>query len=218
MKRWKDKNGYTRQAIQHHPKSRYGSVHEHILVMEKYLGRALPAGTVVHHRNRIRSDNRIENLLLLRDETEHKALHQAMKTGNLLLVDAYEAWSKDLMEKLKNGVPFDQCFSPREVANTHKFPTEFLSKKQKLALSKILLKELKEERLRLAKENSVPAYIIFHDTTLEQMSILIPESPETLLLVKGVGKQKLDKYGERFLKIIKTFKSRRFTAIIKKSA
>lgn len=81
-----------------------------------------------------------------------------------------------------------------------------------------MLKELKEERLRVARENSVPAYIIFHDSTLEQMSILMPESAETLLLVRGVGKQKLEKYGERFLKFIKTFKSRLFATITSKTA
>lgn len=48
-----------------------GYIPEHRLVMEEYLGRSLNSKEEVHHLNKNRRDNRIENLILCKDRREH---------------------------------------------------------------------------------------------------------------------------------------------------
>ena len=70
----------------------------------------------------------------------------------------------------------------------------------------ILFQSLKALRLEIAKEKSVPAYVVFSDRTLEDMSIKKPKTKSDFLLVTGVGNKKLDEYYESFSELIKQFK------------
>ncbi len=65
-----------------------------------------------------------------------------------------------------------------------------------------LLSSLKALRLSLATEQKVPAFLIFSDSTLIDMCIKMPQTEEEFLEVSGVGKQKLERYGTKFLEII----------------
>lgn len=69
------KDGYIAIYCPKHPKcAKDGYVMEHILVMEAYIGRYLEQDEVVHHINKKRNDNRIENLKLMTFK-EHASLH-----------------------------------------------------------------------------------------------------------------------------------------------
>ena len=69
-----------------------------------------------------------------------------------------------------------------------------------------LFQELRELRKQIAGEENVPPFIIFSDAVLKEMASLLPETKEALLAVKGVGSQKEEKYGSRFLTVIAAYK------------
>jgi ATP-dependent DNA helicase RecQ len=61
---------------------------------------------------------------------------------------------------------------------------------------------LKAKRLELAREQGVPPYVIFHDTTLLEILNVRPQSLLALSKITGVGRAKLDRYGEDFLQVL----------------
>ena len=65
-----------------------------------------------------------------------------------------------------------------------------------------LLSALKAKRRALAEEARAPAYIIFNDRTLIEMTQTRPQTLDEMAQIGGVGAKKLEKYGETFLQII----------------
>ncbi|MBI3335760.1 MAG: DNA helicase RecQ [Candidatus Portnoybacteria bacterium] len=65
-----------------------------------------------------------------------------------------------------------------------------------------LFERLRAIRAALAKERSVPAYIIFHDKTLQEMALRRPRDPKEFLRISGVGERKLQEFGAIFLEAI----------------
>ncbi|MGY8869616.1 MAG: DNA helicase RecQ [Pseudomonadales bacterium] len=61
---------------------------------------------------------------------------------------------------------------------------------------------LKKLRKRLADEQDVPPYVIFHDATLMEMVVYRPATNAQLHKISGVGERKLELYGEAFLEAI----------------
>lgn len=68
-----------------------------------------------------------------------------------------------------------------------------------------LFAALKALRLEIANEQSLPAFVIFHDSTLTDMCLKMPQTAEEFLDVSGVGSVKAEKYGARFLEKIAEF-------------
>ena len=59
-------------------------------------------------------------------------------------------------------------------------------------------------RKRLAEENGVPPYVIFHDATLREMVQQRPMTERTFLKLTGVGDSKLERFGDEFLDVIRS--------------
>ena len=68
-----------------------------------------------------------------------------------------------------------------------------------------LFQKLRELRLSIARENSLPPYMVFNDRTLRDMARLRPITDAQFLTVNGVGDSKLAKYGKRFMEAIAGF-------------
>jgi len=68
---------------------------------------------------------------------------------------------------------------------------------------KQLFEKLRFLRLEIARQLEVPPYVVFHDKTLREMAILKPQSRTAMLRITGIGEQKLERYGDRFLDAIK---------------
>lgn len=82
-RKFKNQVGYIMIKLPSHPfADSSGYVFEHRLVMEKHIGRYLEPIEIVHHKNHIRDDNKIENLELFGSHSEHKKKHHSRLNEN----------------------------------------------------------------------------------------------------------------------------------------
>lgn len=65
-----------------------------------------------------------------------------------------------------------------------------------------LWQALKAKRLELAREQGVPPYVIFHDSTLLEIHNRKPQTLDDMGQISGIGQAKLQKYGDAFLQVI----------------
>lgn len=66
-----------------------------------------------------------------------------------------------------------------------------------------LFEKLRTLRMEIAREAKVPPYIVFSDKTLVSMCMIRPQNKAEMLTVSGVGEFKYEKYGERFLEVLR---------------
>ena len=67
-----------------------------------------------------------------------------------------------------------------------------------------MLARLRDLRRTISREEQVPAYVVFPDRTLAEMAVRRPTNQNSLGQIRGVGPAKLEKYGERFLDVIRS--------------
>ncbi|HWC14087.1 MAG TPA: ATP-dependent DNA helicase UvrD2 [Actinomycetota bacterium] len=113
--------------------------------------------------------------------------------GTVIEVDAHEA-TIELEGGTQIGVAFGE-------------PVTSLGKTLPLAPpateSDRLVKALKAWRLQRAKTDEVPAYVVFHDSTLQEIAATRPRDLDELGAISGIGPSKLDRYGTEVLALLK---------------
>jgi len=79
-------NGYILILMRDHPHltDKRGYVFEHRFIVEKYLGRYLDPRERVHHINKIKNDNRLENLFVFDNKGTHLQFHKYLKKNPIL--------------------------------------------------------------------------------------------------------------------------------------
>jgi len=77
-------------------------------------------------------------------------------------------------------------------------------RRREMAVADPLFDALREARRTLAAEAGVPAYVIFHDSTLREIAAARPTSLAELAQVNGVGRTKLERYGGAMLAAVES--------------
>ena len=72
-----------------------------------------------------------------------------------------------------------------------------------------LFERLRALRKRLADENGLPPYVVFHDSTLREMAERMPLDLDQFAALPGVGQAKLARYAEQFIAAIREHRARK---------
>lgn len=184
--------------------------YEHRSKAKKILRRNLRPNEVVHHINGQRSDNSLKNLCVM-DRLDHELFHawldwKKKKDGR------YPTFKdqKQILTDKYNGILLEGKSQFKLNANSTLVPHPFVIEKSKItpvASSEIssqdLFSDLRRERMRLAREQHIPAYLIFKDVTLTEMAQRRPEDFKSMRCIIGVNSEKLRLYGDCFLAVIR---------------
>ena len=78
-------------------------------------------------------------------------------------------------------------------------------KKTEIEYNSALFALLRQKRKELADAAGVPPYVIFSDRALTEMAAYYPQSSASLLNISGVGQVKMERYGNAFLEVIRSY-------------
>jgi ATP-dependent DNA helicase RecQ len=143
-------------------------------------------------------------------EKEWKSVFRQMVAAGLLKVDIEGKGGFQLTPKSRPILKGEQKFLVRRdpVSDTKKISSSRKDHQDDSPLtpeSEQLWENLRTLRLEVAREQNIPAYVIFHDSTLKEMVRKLPRSLGEMRQIAGIGERKLDLYGERFLAVIREY-------------
>lgn len=89
--------------------------------------------------------------------------------------------------------------------NKEKVMLKIQKKIENRVIGNSLFEELRLLRKEISQREKVPPYVIFHDSTLKEISETMPMTERGLRNIKGIGESKLQKYGLEILNVIKKY-------------
>ncbi len=143
-------------------------------------------------------------------EKEWKSVFRQLVAAGLLSVDIEGKGGFRLTPKSRTILKGNQKFQVRQdpVSVHLKASASVKSDRADLPLdvaSLDLWEKLRTLRLELAREQNIPAFVIFHDSTLKEMVKCLPQTLQEMRQISGIGQRKLELYGERFLTLIRVY-------------
>ena len=153
----------------------------------------------------------LKNLIV---ETDNKAIRKSVQSAlNALKQEVSVKFMviKEASEKGFNALTYlqhkanaaiDLSLASEKAASSPQKNTE--SEAEKLSYPD-LHTALRNWRNRLAEENNIPAYVIFHQKVLDKLVEVLPSNLKELESIKGIGPAKVKKYGEEILSYIDAY-------------
>tara|TARA_B100001175_G_scaffold72556_1_gene60322 strand:- start:276 stop:2465 length:2190 start_codon:yes stop_codon:yes gene_type:complete len=176
---------------------------------EQYRTKDLVAYITGKENNLLRSHKVIENKLFGCGKEKDSVFWNSLIRH--LLVNKLVEKNIESYGVLKlNDISLNYLNEPTDfyISENHKYDSKktiSVSSGSKPINDKGLFKILVSERKRIAKHKNIPPYVIFQESSLEEMSLKYPINYEELRNINGVGEGKAKKFGDSFLKIISDY-------------
>ena len=176
---------------------------------EQYRTKDLVAYITGKENNLLRSHKVIENKLFGCGKEKDSVFWNSLI--RYLLVNKLVEKNIESYGVLKlNDISLNYLNEPTDfyISENHKYDSKktiSVSSGSKPINDKGLFKILVSERKRIAKHKNIPPYVIFQESSLEEMSLKYPINNEELRNINGVGEGKAKKFGDSFLKIISDY-------------
>ncbi|MHB1947978.1 MAG: DNA helicase RecQ [Gammaproteobacteria bacterium] len=141
-------------------------------------------------------------------QQQWQSIFRQLVAANLLTIDMSGFGSLKLTDKCTPILRGEQTIALRkdpEISKKKKSKTSNKKTSQNTLLTPndSLWQALKNKRLELAREQGVPPYVIFHDSTLIEIHQRKPRHPTEFAQISGVGESKLRRYADVFIQVIK---------------
>ncbi len=137
--------------------------------------------------------------------TEWRSVFRQLIALGFIDIDIERHGALRLTEKCRPVLRGEQQLELRKLSIEEKATKEKKQKSTVRPQDEELWEALRSLRMEIASESGVPPYVIFHDTTLQEMIKKRPQSLSELNRISGVGEQKLKRYGKQFLNEINKY-------------
>ncbi|MGI0106456.1 DNA helicase RecQ [Salinimicrobium sp. WS361] len=146
--------------------------------------------------------------------------YQALSTYGIASDVSWRDWQQYIIQLINQGC-LEIAFHDQNKIRLTSLAKNVLFEQEKVSLADVTQAELKKQpvvaekasentlferlrklRLELSREEDIPAYLIFNDATLKEMEKERPMTDEDFMQISGVGRQKMQNYGYRFIKEI----------------